>query len=74
MRNIWIALAAIIALSIPTSTKLTISSAYAQQKEKTQERERNPVTGKKLPKSGETYEQCVERKRARGTRRARSYS
>jgi hypothetical protein len=65
--------AAIIALSILTPSKFTLlSDAYAQQEKKKQERERNPVTGKKVPKSGETYEQCVERKRARGGRRARS--
>jgi hypothetical protein len=73
MRNILFVSAAIIALSILTPSKFTLlSDAYAQQEKKKQERERNPVTGKKVPKSGETYEQCVERKRARGGRRARS--
>jgi hypothetical protein len=72
MRNILIAAAAIIALSFPTPSKLTLSSdAYAQQEKKKKEtkRPRDPTTGKKKRRADETYEECLERKRARGSGR-----
>jgi hypothetical protein len=75
MRAILIASAAVIALSLPTSAKLTYCSAAmprtARKKAGPNDLEIRPP-GKKFRRASVTYEEFLERKRTRGSRRGLS--